>query len=49
MSDLSNMEKRKIERALKMGDGYVLNFSNRTFDEFMSETVNIEIYDEKYE
>tara|TARA_R110002124_G_scaffold270363_1_gene438794 strand:+ start:2299 stop:3096 length:798 start_codon:yes stop_codon:yes gene_type:complete len=48
MSDLSKMERRKLERALRMGDGYVLNFSNKTFDEFMNETLGIEIYDEKY-
>jgi hypothetical protein len=48
MSDLSRMEKRKLERTLGMASGYVLDFSNRTFDEFMMDTVNIEIYDEKY-
>ena len=48
MSDLSKMERRKLERALDMGGGYVLNFSNRTFEEFMHEAVGIEIYDEKY-
>lgn len=48
MSDLSKMEKRKLERTLRMGDGYILNFSNKTFDEFMNETLGIEIYDEKY-
>ncbi len=31
-----------------MSSGYILNFSNRTFQEFMFETVNVEIYDEKY-
>jgi len=43
------MEKRKLERSLDMSSGYVLNFSNRTFEEFFIETVNIEIYDQKYD
>lgn len=30
-----------------MASGYVLNFSNRTFDEFLSE-FKIEIYNDKY-
>ncbi len=34
MSDLSSIEKRKLERLLGMGSGYVLNFSDRTFSEF---------------
>jgi hypothetical protein len=49
MSDLSSMEKRKLERALEMPSGYVLNFSNRTFEEFFCDTLNIEIYDKKYD
>lgn len=49
MSDLTMMEKRKLERALGMGSGYVLDFSNRTFEEFILESVGIEIYDEKYD
>lgn len=49
MADLSSMEKRKLERELSMSSGYVLNFSNRTFEEFMLDTVGIEIYDSKYD
>lgn len=49
MSDLTMMEKRKLERALGMGSGYVPDFSNRTFEEFILESVGIEIYDEKYD
>ena len=49
MSDLTKMEKRKLERALGMPSGYVLNFSNRTFEDFFVETLNIEIYDQKYD
>jgi len=49
MSDLSNKEKRKLERAFGMASGYVLDFTNRTFEEFILDSVGIEIYDDKYE
>jgi len=49
VSDLTSIEKRKIERALDMGSGYVLNFSNRTFSEFFQDNFGIDIYDSKYE
>jgi len=34
MSDLSGSERRKLEKLLGMGGGYVLNFSDRTFGDF---------------
>lgn len=49
MSDLTAIEKRKLERILGMDDGYVLNFSNRTFAEFFLDSVGIDIYDTKYD
>lgn len=49
MADLTYTEKRKLERALEMGGGYVLDFSNRTFEEFIHDSVGIEIYDSKYD
>lgn len=49
MSDLTNTERRKLERVLGIGSGYVLNFSNRTLEEFVLDSVGIEIYDAKYE
>lgn len=48
MSDLTTIEKLKIEKLLDMGGGYVLDFSNRTFQEFILENTNLNIYDEKY-
>lgn len=48
MSDLSNIQKLKIEKLLGMSSGYVLGFSNRTFTQFILETVNKDIYDEYY-
>lgn len=49
MSSLTNIERRTFERLFDMGGGYVLGFSNRTFEEFMLDTVGIDIYDKKYE
>ena len=48
MSNLSSIEKRKIERLLKMGEGYVLDFKDRTFGEFFDEHVGIDIDQDKY-
>ena len=48
MSDLSRLEKIKLERALGMEQGYVLEFSNKSFEEFFLEFLGLEIYDEKY-
>ena len=49
MSNLAVMEKRKLERAFGMNSGYVLNFSNRTMEDFFRDSVGIEIYDKKYD
>ena len=49
MSDLTFMEKTKLEKLLGMESGYVLNFSNRTFAEFVVESTGKDIYDHKYE
>jgi hypothetical protein len=48
MADLTPIEKRKLERALGMGSGYVLNFSNNTFYAFFLDYCGINIYDDKY-
>ena len=48
MSDLTSIEKIKLEKLLEMGSGYVLDFLNGTFQEFVLENLNIDIYDEKY-
>ena len=37
MADISFIERRKLERLLGMGSGYVLDFSDRTFSEFFEE------------
>jgi Abortive infection C-terminus len=48
MADLTLSEKWKFEKLLGMGSGYVLDFSNRTFEEFIHESTGREIYDERY-
>ena len=49
MSRLTHIEKKKLERELGMGSGYVLDFSNRTFEEFFREVVGVQIYDPQFE
>ena len=49
MSSLSNIEKLKIEKLFGMASGYVLDFSNRTFQEFIFDSLGIDIYSEKYD
>lgn len=48
MSSLTMRDKRVLEDFLGMGSGYVLNFSDRTFAEFVHEAVDVEIHDDKY-
>lgn len=48
MSDLNRIEKLKIEKLFDMGGGYVLDFSNRTFGNFIFEVLNIDAYTENY-
>lgn len=48
MSNLSSIEKKKLEKLLEMGSGYVIDFSNRTFKDFIIECSGIDIYDDKY-
>jgi len=49
MADLTVIEKSRLERALGMGGGYVLDFSNRTFREFIFESVGKDIYGGSYD
>ena len=49
MSDLNFSERSKLERLLKMGGGYVLDFTDRTFQEFVHESTGVNIYDEKFD
>lgn len=49
MSDLTGVEKRKLERLFQMGSGYVLDFSNNTFAEFVTDSIGRNPYDAKYD
>ncbi len=48
MSNLKALEKRYFEDLFQMGGGYVLDFTNRSFSDFIRDTVGIEIYSDKY-
>ena len=45
MATLNYTEKRKLEEFLGMGGGYVLDFSNRTFREFIHDSIGLDIDD----
>jgi hypothetical protein len=49
VSDLSFMERLKLEKLFDMSGGYVLNFSDRTFREFVADSVRCDIYSGKYD
>jgi hypothetical protein len=48
MSDLTFVERTRLERLFGMGSGYVLDFSNRTFAEFVVDSTGRDIYSDKY-
>lgn len=49
MAGLTHIEKQKLETELRMSGGYVLDFSNRTFEEFFREVVDVDIYDKAFD
>lgn len=48
MAQLSTTDKQILEKLFQMGEGYVLNFSDRTFGEFFRDDLKIDIFDAKY-
>lgn len=48
MSSLKMAERQILEQQLGMEGGYVLNFTDRTFGEFVFEAVNRDIHNDKY-
>lgn len=48
MSDLTTMERRKLETYFEMGGGYFLDFCNNSLEKFIAESVGIELYSDKY-
>jgi hypothetical protein len=49
MADLSFTEKQILENILEMRSGFVLDFTNRSFQEIVSDATGLDIYLEKYE
>lgn len=49
MSTLNSRDKAILEKVLRMEQGWLLDFSDRTMQNFFSETFKINIYDEKYD
>ena len=48
MAQLHILERRQLEKLFQMGGGYVLDFSNRTLEEFVADSVGADIYDVRY-
>ena len=48
MSTLKTIEKTQLEQLLGTASGYVLDFSNRTFREFILENGDVDIYADEY-
>ncbi|MBU0630599.1 MAG: TIGR02391 family protein [Candidatus Margulisbacteria bacterium] len=48
MANLTTNEKQLLEKLLQMESGYVLNFSDRTMEEFFRDDVGVDIYSKKY-
>lgn len=48
MAELTFIEKANIEAFLGMKSGYVMDFSDRTFREFVGEATGLDIFAEKY-
>lgn len=48
MSSLGTKDKRTLEKFLQMGSGYVLDFTDQTFGEFVVDAVDVEIHSGRY-
>ncbi len=49
MASLSEVEKKKLETLFLMSGGYVLDFSNTSFQRFIYNCIKVDIYNGKYE
>jgi len=49
MTEFRSVDKIKFEKLFKMEDGYVLDFTNITFQNFILENISVDIYDDKYQ
>jgi hypothetical protein len=48
MAKFSTIDKMKLETFLQMEDGYVLDFTNKSFRNFVLDSANVDIYSQKY-
>lgn len=48
MSNLKSVDRIKLEKIFEMGSGYVCNFSDRTFGDFVLENTGVDVYTDKY-
>lgn len=48
MANLTSIEKLKLEKFFGMSGGYILDFTNRSFQEFILDNTQIDVYNEKY-
>ncbi|MBW1616502.1 MAG: hypothetical protein JRJ49_08230 [Deltaproteobacteria bacterium] len=48
MANLKETEKLELEKFFKMSGGYVLDFTNKSFRQFVSNTIKIDIENTKY-
>jgi len=49
MSDLIKIDKIKFEKLFGMPSGYVLDFTNSTFDAFVTESIGLNIWDKRFD
>lgn len=49
MASLKSTDQLKLEKLFDMGGGYVLDFSNSSFQQFLINNTNLDIYSPKYE
>lgn len=48
MANLKSTDRLKLEKLFDMSSGYVLDFSNATFEQFMRCNIGVQIYSDKY-
>jgi hypothetical protein len=48
LAGLTRIERMRLEKFFEMGTGYVIDFSNRTFSDFVLEWTGKDIYDQQY-
>lgn len=48
MADLSASDRKYLERAFAMSGGYVLDFSNASFDDFIYDSIRVDANNEQY-